>query len=1137
MTMTLIHRDKEQRQLALDASQSFIVKAPAGSGKTELLIQRFLTLLNYVSAPEEILAITFTKKAANEMRTRVIKALKHALADPEPDSLHAKQTWLLARKVLQRDKQFNWNLISNPNQLRIQTIDALCAYLTKQLPLLSHFGSQPDIAINPASLYREAVQEVLMHVEEDYEWSQALSQLLLHLDNDLNKLHDLLVSLLAKRDQWLPYIQLDTNDAEIKKQLERHLELVITDSLRTVLELFPKAFAAELIAILRYAANNLAIAHSQSDIVACQDMTALPSFQAQDKKLWLGIARLLLTNEGSWRKSLDTRNGFPAVSSLTNPQEKNLAAGYKQRISTLISALYDHDDLRLVLSELKYLPEAHYLKDQWVILKSLLYVLKIVAAQLRVTFQQYGQIDFIENAQAALSALGNDEHPTDLALALDYQIRHVLVDEFQDTSFTQYQLLEKLTLGWEKNDGRTLFVVGDPMQSIYRFREAEVGLFIRMCNSGIGHIKLTPLTLAMNFRSTATIVEWNNTHFERIFPSFNDIATGAVNYSPSVTDQGLLTTFENTTIEIRGFLDGDDQMQADHIVAFIAETKNKYPDEKIAILVRARQHLATIIPTLKKANLPYRAINIDPLASRQIIQDLFSLTRALLHPADRISWLALLRAPWCGLTLADLLIIAGKNPYNAIWEELERTDVIQQISADGRMRLARILPLLKIKMAERERHDLRSWIESTWLLLGGPACLEASTDMDDANAFFKLLEEFGQTNQVLNLNKLKEKLNELFADTQHDDAALQIMTIHSAKGLEFDTVILPHLERKNSHDNPALLSWMERPLTNDKVALLLAPIHAIGNEKDPIYEYINRQQKIKSDYERDRLFYVAATRAKKRLHLFFNATKKENSKENGKENDDIKIESGSFLQKLWPFIETQKQQIISYEPDSVVVSSQENEIQLHRYTKRITATWQNPIVNVQVTKMASHKESGFQLADAKPRLIGVVIHRVLQQLSQLGTSWWQEKNKNLQTDYLKHQLMQHGLLPDDSESAVQMAYNAIQNTLADTRGKWILHSHQEAKSEFAITAVMKGEVDNLIIDRTFIDETGTRWIIDYKSSAFTHHDLDHFLAREQEKYLKQMHKYSQAMKLIDNRLIRLGLYFPALPAWKEIIFS
>ncbi len=145
--------------------------------------------------------------------------------------------------------------------------------------------------------------------------------------------------------------------------------------------------------------------------------------------------------------------------------------------------------------------------------------MRILIAQLKVTFQQHGKIDYIENAQAALIALGDDEHPTDLTLSLDYQIKHILIDEFQDTSNSQFSLIEKLIAGWEPNDGRTLFLVGDPMQSIYRFREAEVGLFIRAKTKGIGHLSLTPLTLSVNFRSTPTIVNWINQAFINIFPA------------------------------------------------------------------------------------------------------------------------------------------------------------------------------------------------------------------------------------------------------------------------------------------------------------------------------------------------------------------------------------------------------------------------------------------------------------------------------------------------------------------------------------------------------------------------------------------------------------------------------------------
>lgn len=1120
--MNLLDRDKAHRQLALDATRSFIVQAPAGSGKTELLIQRFLTLLNHVNAPEEILAITFTKKAANEMRYRVIKALKNAVTEPEPESAHAKQTWFLAKQVLKRDSQFNWNIISNPNQLRIQTIDALCAYLTKQLPLLSHFGSQPSIADSPQALYREAVQEVLTHIEYDLEWSKSIANLLLHLDNDLNKLHDLLVTLLAKRDQWLPYIHFDTNADEVRQQLEHHLERVIIESLKTVNTLFPKEKIQTLLNIARFAADNLLLANKSSNIIDCYSLTDLPASKAENKKLWLGLSSLLLTKSLAWRKRVDDDIGFPPLASLKNPQEKSLHTHHRQQLTELITDLSEHTELYQALCELFTLPDRCYQESQWDILKSLLYVLKIVAAQLRLTFQQHGQIDFIENAQAALLALGKEDQPTDLVLSLDYQIKHILVDEFQDTSFSQYQLLEKLIVGWEPNDGRTLFVVGDPMQSIYRFRQAEVGIFIRMCKQGIGQVALTPLTLSVNFRSSAAIVEWNNAHFSKIFPLHSDMASGAVNYSPSISNQPLLSDTPSADIKLNGFTEADEDTQGLHIVELIKTLKQSHPQEKIAILVRSRGHLANIIPLLKKANIAYSAIDIDPLASRQSIQDLLSLTCALLHPADRIAWLAILRAPWCGLTLADLLAIAGKNPYAPIWEALLSEDIKQQLSEDGKKRLARVLPILKNKINERERHDLRYWIESTWLLLGGPAYLSDQADMGDASAYFQLLDEFAQNNVIINLDKLKEKISRLFATTQQDDANLQIMTIHTAKGLEFDTVILPHLQRKNPYDDKALLSWMERPLGNDEMALLLAPIHAIGDNKDPTYEYINKQQRIKSDYETDRLFYVATTRAKKRLYMFFNATQN---------NSGYKAEPGSFLHKVWPFIQHDLHNIITEKQSDTTIAIK------HEKTKgllRFNAEWKNPIQHPVMTTVTSHQQHpGFLLGDNKPKVIGTVLHRVLQLISEQGLSWWQNQKTEEKDFFLRRQFHHLGIAQNDLETSAAFTIQTINKALQDPRGDWILQAHCEAQSELALTAVIDGKAENLIIDRTFIDDTGVRWIIDYKTTTFSRQDLDHFLAKEQEKYLEKMHKYAAAMQLLEARSIRLGLYFPALPAWKE----
>ena len=134
--------------------------------------------------------------------------------------------------------------------------------------------------------------------------------------------------------------------------------------------------------------------------------------------------------------------------------------------------------------------------------------------------------------------------PTDLALRLDYQVRHLLVDEFQDTSPTQMTLLARLTAGWEPGDGRTLFCVGDPMQSIYRFRKADVGLFLAAAADGIGDIPLERLALCRNNRSCPPVIDWINDVFRDVFPASDDVPGGAIRYRPFVATRALLADLE-----------------------------------------------------------------------------------------------------------------------------------------------------------------------------------------------------------------------------------------------------------------------------------------------------------------------------------------------------------------------------------------------------------------------------------------------------------------------------------------------------------------------------------------------------------------------------------------------------------------
>src|SRR3989304_4119922 len=158
--------DTLAREQAINAAGSFAVQAPAGSGKTELLMQRFLALLSIVSRPEEILALTFTRKAAGEMHSRIIGAMRKAAEGYAPSMPHEIKTISLAAKALDRDAELGWSLLENPGRLKVQTIDSFSSTLARQMPLLSGLGSY-TLTEEPSEFYERAAEAAIALVEDD----------------------------------------------------------------------------------------------------------------------------------------------------------------------------------------------------------------------------------------------------------------------------------------------------------------------------------------------------------------------------------------------------------------------------------------------------------------------------------------------------------------------------------------------------------------------------------------------------------------------------------------------------------------------------------------------------------------------------------------------------------------------------------------------------------------------------------------------------------------------------------------------------------------------------------------------------------------------------------------------------------
>lgn len=1126
--------DASARRHALDPGASFIVQAPAGSGKTELLIQRYLTLLARVEQPEEIVAITFTRKAAAEMRARVLAALARIRNESRHPQAHAQLTSELAQAVLAQAQERQWRLEAHPARLRIQTIDALCASLTRQMPILSRLGAPPEpLEGDGQRLYQEAARRTLAELEGEAPWSTAIERLLRHLDNDLPKLEAMLVILLGRRDQWLRHVLGGSTRAE----LELSLTHAIQAGLASVRSMVPRELADELVALARYAALNLAAQGKPSERLACWDLAELPGHEPKALQAWCGISALLLTQEGKWRRSADTRLGFLAPEDARDKAERDRRKTMKARFETLLSSLAGNETLQSELAAVRTLPPAAYTEAQWQVIEALALLLRLAAAQLRLIFAERGQIDFTGVAEAAVAALGSEDDPTDLGLALDHRIKHVLVDEFQDTSVTQYQLLKRLTAGWEPGDGRTLLLVGDPMQSIYRFREAEVGLFQRVRRDRrLGNVPLTALSLTVNFRSQQGIVDWVNQVFPRVLPRIEDLALGAVPYTPA---EAFHPSEVGEAVSVHALFSNDGEAEARRVVELIEAARREQPGGTVAILVRNRHHLRAIVPRLKLAGLRFRAVEIESLSRRPVVRDLLSLTRALIHPADRVAWLALLRAPWCGLTLADLHALAGDDQRAAIWDLLKDTDRRICLSEDSQQRLARILEVLRISLEERRRRPLRRWVEGAWMALGGPACLDDEADLDNAHAYFELLERFDQGGDLADLEGLEAEAGALYAAPDAGaDGSLQIMTMHKAKGLQFDTVIIAGLGRSAGKDKPRLLLWMERPHGQGGIDLLLAPIKETGTEQDAVYDFIKSLENQKARWEEGRLLYVAATRAIRRLHLVGHIPVQ------AVEDSMVlrKPRADSLLSQLWRVVMPVFQESLAQH--SLEAKGKEFPLSVgeHRI-RRLVASWNRPAVPEPVVwnapeetlqATAIDEDLEYRWAGNTIRHVGTVVHRLLGSIGRAGIEAWASKQVLDLRDRIEAMLLALGVAKSELGYAADQVQQALMNMLRDPRGQWLLDPRQrEAQSDFRLTSLDKGKLITISIDRTFIDENGCRWLIDYPISPHAGGNLEGFLDVQAARYRERLERYAVLMAGLDPRPLRLGVYFPLQAAWRE----
>ncbi|MFO1305698.1 MAG: UvrD-helicase domain-containing protein [Burkholderiales bacterium] len=1104
-------RDAAHREAALDTRRSFLVQAPAGSGKTELLIQRYLALLATVSSPQRVVAVTFTRKAANEMRERVVAALREAREGTPVAGPHRALTRRLAEAALSHADAKGWSVLDYPAQLAIGTIDSLCGRIARQAPLSSGLTSSPRPVDDARGLHLEAARATLASADPA---SPAWRTLLARLDNDAEMTVRYLAKLLERRDQWLRHLgkrDAATWRAELEELLTREIEAELS-VVRSALVPWLEPLIVECAKLAaRYLASEGDALNAWLAYAAAQG--ALPPATAEHVGVWRALAEwLMVKNEPRLRTVMDRRQGIP-------PKSIDRGRPVEAR-DRMLAALQMQSGVAETLHVARVLPSPAYEDDAWAAIEALLEILPGAAAQLLVVFATRGTCDYAQYTLAALQALGDADAPSDLLMRLDLAIDHLLVDEFQDTSEAQYQLIGKLTSGWTQDDGRTLFAVGDPMQSIYRFRDAEVRLFLESREDArIGHVPVRFIDLARNFRSQGHIVSWVNRVFPGVLAGHNDPWSGAVAFAPAAASKA---EGEEGPPTLDLALDHHDEAR---LVVARVQHAIAHTTGDIAILVRARADLVRILPALRAADVGFAAVELDALADRQAVQDLVSLTHALVQPADRLAALAVLRAPWCGLTLPDLVALASRLDNRGLPALCASADAIAGCTDDGASRWRALAATLAPAFAEHATGSLADRVRGTWLALGGPACAPEAIDLAAADDYFSLLRAYESAGDIPDWQGFVDELGRRFAtSTQDVFARVKVMTLFKAKGLEFETVVIPGLADAKGGDDNELLRWRAR-----KGGLLIATARARGGAKDPVYEYLRWLASAELDHELGRILYVGTTRACRRLHLVAVAKVDEHG--------DWKAPSSKTpLGKLWERLAQDRgaPPEVSAPPDEQSVPAPP--------LRRLSSAFALPPLREGVTSPFGTPEPTppppFEWAHPAAAAVGTVSHRVLAQFAREPVERFDDARLEAAMPRIRNDLIGEGVDADDLSQALRDVASVVRAVRDDPRGRWLFDAtHAEAVSEWPLAGVDEGSIVHVTLDRSFVAD-GVRWIVDFKTGRHEGGSPDAFLAREVERYRGQLERYARVVSAIDARPIRLALYYPLVAGgWREWAFA
>lgn len=1120
---------------ASDPTLNATVNASAGTGKTWLLVTRLIRLLLAGARADGILAVTFTRKAATEMQTRLNARLLE-LAQCEPAELKNLLREIDAptdAATLKRATTLYEDLLRSPLTVKTTTFHAFCQDILRRFPLEAGIPPGFELLESSAELKRAAWDALCAEASRQPQSPSAQAiETLFESCNGLANTQTVLNSFLEHRSDWWAFTESQADPVGFATEtLTTQLNVSTNDTPEAdFFNTSNLALLAEFVALLQK--------HAGKKNAAALDALAIA--RDENEKTELRFAQCI--------KAFFTTTGTPQARKESKAQAKSMGEAGQQRFLELHSQLCHYIqaalNVRKAINALRRTSAWYHAGDA-------------LLAQYQQLKAEQRLLDFADLEWQAYQLLNHSDNVHWIQYKLDQRIDHLLIDEFQDTNPTQWRLilplLEELAANTDKQQ-RSVFLVGDNKQSIYRFRRADPELFITAQDWLNKQLDAVTQPLDTSWRSAEAIMTLVNRVFgegplHQQLMQFSTHAThhpqlwGQVEFLPLVSNTDCET--ENTDEQSSGLRNplktprllkqderhlNEGRLIATKIRSLLdantligpAEDARPMHYGDIIILLRHRTHAGEYEQALREADIPYIGANRGTLLQSLEVQDLVSLLSILLTPFNNLGLASVLRSPLFNCSHADLIALA------------------EQKEGDWMQRLTTICALAEKHSALQRAHELLSrWRENVGTMPVHDLLDRIYCEGDVLNRYHAAYPPHLQHRVAANLTRFIELALEIDSgrypsigrfvsrlqtlQQQEQDAPdegsplqagsrVRLMTIHAAKGLEAPVVFLADCTntRNNSAAHQAIVDWPShspRPMS-----FLLA---SSKEQQDSVTQNILDQHARAETREDANLLYVAITRPKQ--YLFISGCQPQRGNALGwygllqaPFTDDIEgLHTGGLVFNSGQTATQAVSAAVTTGPSS---SPQDLIAQL---------VPEKPASNIAPSRILAEPISPVStyVTDPDGLTRGIAIHRMLQLLSEQETNIPQRIASEL------------GLPSKDAN--LKLWFKSAANVFQSKAFAHLFDSTQyvTAHNEVPLHYNINGQNVYGIIDRLVISEKCI-WLVDYK----THHtnnivELDELA----EHYRPQLIYYQKGIQRLWPELpIKAGLLFTDTLTWKPL---